>query len=276
MAQPSLESLRDYSVVASPWRGNDYGKVRLIAGYDALERDGSTTIGVEIRLKKGWITYWRMPGASGLPPILAFDGSRNLSEHAVSWPTPERIWISGDSAVGYASTIVLPVKVDANNNLRPIVVSLDMQFAVCREMCVPTRVRLNLAVPVRNNGAFVRKTIHYRKIKQALESALDSSGADVGLRIKDVSLSRVGADRVLEIELEDSVPLKRPDAFVFAPHGVRFGAPEVRMKDGERACLVRLAVFEAEDQELAQGDELSIIIVDGSRRISTLKKIGSN
>src|SRR5262249_2918823 len=66
------------------WDGDARSSVRLIAGTPA---PGATHVraGVELRLMRGWHTYWRYPGDSGVPPQFSFAGSRNVKHVDVLW-----------------------------------------------------------------------------------------------------------------------------------------------------------------------------------------------
>ena len=54
---------------ASAWDADVHAAARLIAG-SMIKTAGAAYLraGVEIRLDRGWKTYWRDPGDSGVPP----------------------------------------------------------------------------------------------------------------------------------------------------------------------------------------------------------------
>ncbi len=70
------------------WTGDEQAQVRLIAA--GIGADGRLAAGIEIMLEPGWRTYWRTPGAAGIPPAIDFSGSANLGAVEVSFPLPER------------------------------------------------------------------------------------------------------------------------------------------------------------------------------------------
>src|SRR5262249_18611557 len=63
----------------SAWDKTMHSAVRLIAA-SAARDGGQPTLraGIEIRLDKGWKTYWRYPGDSGVPPRFDFTRSENV------------------------------------------------------------------------------------------------------------------------------------------------------------------------------------------------------
>ena len=64
-------------------------------------------IGLQIRLKPGWKTYWRSPGVSGLPPSADLSKSSNLSSSIFYWPLPYRFSYYDIDVVGYSNEVIL-------------------------------------------------------------------------------------------------------------------------------------------------------------------------
>ncbi|HYP58178.1 MAG TPA: hypothetical protein VEQ35_07830, partial [Beijerinckia sp.] len=54
-------------------------------------RRGFYRTGVQILLAPGALTYWRVPGEAGVPPVFSFAGSENVARAEVLYPAPERI-----------------------------------------------------------------------------------------------------------------------------------------------------------------------------------------
>ena len=62
----------------SRWDGDDRSAARLIAGSSSDRTAPLWRAGIEIRLKRGWHTYWRYPGDAGVPPEFDFQRSKNV------------------------------------------------------------------------------------------------------------------------------------------------------------------------------------------------------
>ena len=68
--------------------------------------------GIEIRSHKGWKTYWRYPGDSGVPPRFSTSCAReNVKAIAVKWPAPHRFSDDGGQSIGYKDHVILPLSV---------------------------------------------------------------------------------------------------------------------------------------------------------------------
>jgi DsbC/DsbD-like thiol-disulfide interchange protein len=127
------------------WDGDARSSVRLIAG---TPKAGAPYLraGVELRLLRGWHTYWRYPGDSGVPPQFSFAGSRNVKNVQVLWPAPERMADGGGISIGYSNSIVFPLHVIPQEAGKPVSLRLHMQYAICEKLCVPAEGRAELTL----------------------------------------------------------------------------------------------------------------------------------
>jgi len=129
---------------ASDWVDHDYAKVRLVSAQTELG-DGSLMLGVEIALAKGWKTYWRYPGDSGLPPRFDWSGSQNLKSAEPLWPAPEK-FTKPDTTYGYKQHVILPLKVEAADEDEPLNLSLTFNYGFCDDICVPAEAVFNMTL----------------------------------------------------------------------------------------------------------------------------------
>jgi len=127
------------------WDGDARSGVRLIAG---TPKAGVQYLraGVEVRLMRGWHTYWRYPGDAGVPPQFSFAGSRNVKHVEVLWPAPERMADAGGISIGYTSGVVFPLRVIPQEAGKPVALRLHLQYAICEKLCVPAEGRAELTL----------------------------------------------------------------------------------------------------------------------------------
>jgi DsbC/DsbD-like thiol-disulfide interchange protein len=138
---------------ASGWDRGLRSAVRLIAASAATE-GGETALraGVEIKLDKGWKTYWRYPGDSGIPPRFDFKRSQNVKTIAVRWPAPHRFSDEGGQSIGYKDHVILPLSIVPADPSKPVMLRLDLDYAICEKLCVPAEGKAELAL-TRNRTA---------------------------------------------------------------------------------------------------------------------------
>jgi DsbC/DsbD-like thiol-disulfide interchange protein len=135
------------SAFESAWAKTDKADVRLLS---AGARDGTASIraGVEIRMARGWHTYWRYPGDAGIPPRFDWSGSSNLAAAEILWPAPTRIAVEGGiESIGYKDGVVLPVVIRPTDATKPVALRLKVDFGVCEKICIPASAKLTLDVP---------------------------------------------------------------------------------------------------------------------------------
>lgn len=120
---------------ASPWQRDAHSAVRLLAG----SRSGNVLLGgIAIQLEPGWKTYWRMPGDSGVPPRFDFSKSDNVETVTVLWPAPAKFADgAGGFSLGYKKQVLLPLRIVAKNNDKPVTLRAHISYAVCDKLCIP-------------------------------------------------------------------------------------------------------------------------------------------
>jgi DsbC/DsbD-like thiol-disulfide interchange protein len=147
LALPAPASAGD-APLASDWVDGHKSRTRLSAGATQMDSaPGQLYAFVEINLAEGWKTYWRSPGDSGIPPRFEFAKSKNLGSATVLYPAPKRIDDKGEIIIGYTGTVIFPVALKPVDPAQPIELAADVQFGMCKDICVPTEAALTLTVP---------------------------------------------------------------------------------------------------------------------------------
>jgi len=139
---------------ASNWDSDLNSAMRLLAG--GASEDGGVTVlraGIELQLKPGWKTYWRYPGDSGIPPRFDFSGSSNVVSTLVAWPAPKRFADGSGMSIGYERGVIFPVRVVPQDPAKPVLLRLKIDYAVCRDLCVPAAGQGELTLE-RGKGSF--------------------------------------------------------------------------------------------------------------------------
>ena len=138
---------------ASTWASGQKSSLRLIAAGGGPPQSFYRA-GIEIRLDPGALTYWRMPGGAGVPPVFSFESSANVSDIEVSYPAPTRIDEDGTEAFGYRDRVIFPVRVSPKDASRPVLLVLNVSYAVCSRICLPAKAEARLTLlPAPEAGA---------------------------------------------------------------------------------------------------------------------------
>ena len=97
---------------------------------------------LHLTLAPHWKTYWRAPGAAGIPPQFDWSGSQNVRSVALHWPSPQVITLNGMQSIGYLDQLVLPLEVVARDPSKPVELRLDMALGICKDICMPAALSL--------------------------------------------------------------------------------------------------------------------------------------
>ena len=136
----------------SPWVKENFSKVRLVSGTVGGADKDQLLAGVQIRLEPGWKTYWRTPGDSGVPPSFDWSGSKNLKAAQVLYPAPHRFADASGTAIGYEDEVVFPVKITPEREGEPVEIKLNVDYGLCKTLCIPNQASLSLDLPPHTLG----------------------------------------------------------------------------------------------------------------------------
>src|SRR3984893_1666595 len=133
---------------ASPWDGSARAAGRLIAaGPSKAPPAGALRAGIEVRLGAGGKTYWWYAGDSGVPPRFRFDRSDNVADVAVSFPAPHGFNDESGESIGYKTGVILPLQVMPRDPAKTVLLRLDLDYAICSNLCVPVTAKAELPLP---------------------------------------------------------------------------------------------------------------------------------
>ncbi|HEY0835010.1 MAG TPA: protein-disulfide reductase DsbD domain-containing protein, partial [Azospirillum sp.] len=191
-------------------------EARLMSAVEGTGDLAGVPLALEVRLDKGWKTYWRSPGDAGLPPRVEWAGSANLKQAELAYPAPHRMTLLGIETIGYDGAVTFPILAVPQEPGRPMDVKAGLDLLVCSEICVPQRVDVALTLPAgpATPGPEANAVSRARNM-------VPGDGRAAGLEIRAV---RTQAN-VLEVEATAREPFGTPDLFVETDPPVIFKAP---------------------------------------------------
>jgi DsbC/DsbD-like thiol-disulfide interchange protein len=251
---------------ASGWTQGHSSRVRLIAGGGPPE---ALLAGIQIELDAGFKTYWRSPGEAGLPPAFDWSKSVNVEGVEVLWPAPSRFEDPGGIVYGYGGSVLLPVRVRAQDPAKPVSLAVKLDYGVCKDICIPAGAELMLTLP--------------KSATPALLSALDGALARVPRRqplgaegpLSVLSAAPTSADGKPRLAVSVRAPAgSRPSLFVEPPENWFLLAPieptAGAADSGTRTFLVELLERPAD----ASGPiEVRFTLVAGDKAIETTARL---
>ena len=130
-------------------------KASLVAETDAARPGQPLTVGIRLEMEKGWHTYWRNPGDSGLPTRVKWDLPAGFAAGEIRWPHPIRFSTGPLVSYGYEHEVLLPVeiRVPAAVALSEVRIAARVDWLECQEACLPGRADVSLTLPVRSSAS---------------------------------------------------------------------------------------------------------------------------
>jgi len=241
------------AAATSAWADLGGGKARLVADFDPSSN--KIIGGIEVKLDKGWSTYWRYPGSTGIPPLFDFSSSQNISFGDVEFPTPG-LQQSGDAHyAGYKNTVTFPFSGDVSAGRLPSL-NVDMLIGVCEEICIPAKANITIASDqFLQSDPVAKRILSFAKLKMPKKLTSEEASLDM------VRLS----DKILEVSLA-SLPgdNSRPNLFVEGPYDW-YLTPATFSRENDGRLIFHLDLTNIPKEEKISGAKLKLTFVSGSK-----------
>jgi DsbC/DsbD-like thiol-disulfide interchange protein len=88
-----------------------------------------------------------------VPPQFDFGESQNVKSVEVLWPAPQRLVEGGGVSIGYASDLIIPLRVVPKDAGKPVALRLKLDYAICEKLCVPAEAKAELVLTKGAKGA---------------------------------------------------------------------------------------------------------------------------
>ncbi len=260
------------SNTASPWLQKFHSKTRLVAGkLPNSSGKEQLVVGIHLTLDWGWKTYWRSPGDAGIPPGFRWNGSTNLKSATVLWPAPIRFADPAGSSIGYKGEVVLPVLLEPEDPTQPVNVKLQLDYAICKDICAPAESKMTLAVL----PSAANKSPHLDLISRFMSRVPAKMGEGKGQlpRVKAFAADVTSSKPHLSVEALFAPGAGSTDLFVEGPPELYIPLPKQveTMPDGRVRYHVELDA-EAGVKTL-KGQELTFTLVSDKGQSETRKTV---
>ncbi len=216
--------LQPASAASSDWARSQGGDVRIVAVPPLA--DGTIPAVLDIRLKPGWKTYWREPGASGIPPQVTVDPATGITFAGLRFPVPKTFDDGIVRYTGYDRSVALPMLLRQAEPGSAADLRASVFLGICKDICIPVQADLTLSLPV----GTAANPLEQARIDDAIAALPGAPAADL-----KVTATRVDA-AAKKLEIAFVAPGgKAADAEIFlaGPAGFSFSKPTIhRSADG--------------------------------------------
>ena len=135
-----------------------HAKASLITNLQSSSQE-SFYVGVRLQMQDGWHTYWENPGDSGSPFNATWTTDAGVIVENVSWPTPQTIPYPPLMTYGYEGDIIFPFQVFRSLDTELTEISLDFDFLICADICVPEQAKLTLDLTTASSSDLLDQAI---------------------------------------------------------------------------------------------------------------------
>jgi len=214
--------------------------------------------GVEIKLRKGWKTYWRTPG-DGIGPRFGWTGSRNVAATQVLWPAPRYFRDAAGEYNGYEDHVVFPVLIAPREAGAPVRLSLSLEYAVCADICVPISATLSSTLTVEAPKA--KREAVMAAVERTPLRADESGRCLEGPAFADMDANLEGQTPYLEITIAHPESAPPSDLFIESEDGAWLPHPKAQGNSDARRTDYRLDLAETSDPKALAGQTVTLTAV---------------
>jgi DsbC/DsbD-like thiol-disulfide interchange protein len=246
----------------SAWAENDGGRMRLVAL--APDAAGKIRAALQIEPKPGWITYWKEPGNSGIPPQITITPESGVSLDAIAYPVPKHFFKGGIEDIAYDAPVTLPLSLTAAGK-GPVAIDAAAFIGICKDICIPFQANFQLKL-----GPAIQSHPQEEAILQAADASLPKPPSqDFGVTAHAMSPDRKTLSLTLALPGEGPSEGKAaPDIIVTGPSGHAFTKQIGGKRDGA-TFKVDVAIGKLPENYDISGKRWGVLVIDGERAMET-------
>lgn len=242
----------------SAWADNEGGRMRLVAL--APDARGKIRAALQIEPKPGWITYWKEPGNSGIPPQITIAAASGVTLDAIAYPVPKHFFNGAIEDIAYDAPVTLPLSLTAAGK-GPVTIDAAAFIGICKDICIPFQANLQLKL-----GPAIQSHPQEEAILQAADASLPkppSQDFDVTAHAMSPDRKTLALDLVLPGEGKAA-----PDIIVTGPSGYAFTKQIGGKRDGA-TFKVDISIGKLPKDYDVSGKQWSVLVIDGARAMET-------
>lgn len=226
----------------------------------APDMDGNLRGALRFDLKPGWKTYWRDPGASGIPPsVNPLDTSGTVKSVEILYPVPHWIEASYGDWAGYSEPVSFPLVFETAELPPSGEVALSVFAGICADVCIPVigNITAHFSMSVSNakammavNGAFASLP---SKPDAALNIAAVEPQADGSLQvaIDTAAAGKLDHDHALFVHAEvpqtgRTISMTRPNPVSVDENHAVYSLAPARPLTADEPIMLHMTVVGAE------------------------------
>ncbi len=237
------------------WQDEDMARARLISSQTATNNEKTVLLGFQIELKKGWKTYWRTPGDSGLPPVFEWAGSQNIETAKIKWPRPDGFDSFGLHTWGYSDEILLPIQISVKDPEKPLTANLKVSYGVCEKVCVPIQQEFSVHLKAQQSEQTEHSSIIAQYEDRVPKSLTESTSVN-HLRITEQG------ENLIHVLAHSKTAFSNPDIILEGENGDFFEVRNVQLSGDGLSVVFGIGVDAVDRSAPLAGRKLTVTLLD--------------
>ena len=234
----------------SPWIKKNGIEARLVLARDAKQHFA----GVEIIIQPGWHTYWRYPGASGIPPTFDFSSSQKIKAQTPVFPAPYFFDDGAGGFFGYEGLTGFVVPFVLENPGEGGQVSLNLKLGICRDVCLP--VEFSFELPV---------VPDHLKTPDELDTIRAIMNKKAAAPSTELAIDKLSYDGAVLQFVVVGTNLENPQIMAIPGPDYVFGTPHISARHPS-SFLIEMPAWSVLDQTMI-GRIVEVVVRDGDRAV---------
>src|SRR5207245_11747845 len=113
-------------------------QARLVMSFESARPGETVMAGVLLHMDKGWHTYWRNSGGSGMPTTIDWQLPAGVSAGSIQWPVPEKLPDKELTTYIYENEVLLlvPLKLASDAPAGTHDLKAQVSWLECEVLCV--------------------------------------------------------------------------------------------------------------------------------------------
>ena len=221
--------------------------ISLVADVKSIQPGSQFSLGLVMKMQKGWHTYWKNSGEAGLPTQIRWTLSEGITAGEIRWPLPHKYDENGEVLTyGYETENMLLVDFTTTQALAAgstVTLKADVNWLECEYLCIPGSGVVELMLPVLTE-----------KPKRANEALFNGYKAQIPQpysSLKDLAVATAARDGAVEIKISARTGKRfvvmndvSPDFYPELFEEVANGRTEVVASSSEATLKIPLSSYE--------------------------------
>lgn len=222
---------------------------------------GSIRAALQIEPKPGWITYWREPGNSGIPPQVTVAQGSDIRLERIDFPVPKNLSNGKVEDIGYDAPVTLPLTFIAAEPGKSAKIEATAFIGICKDICIPFQAEFSLTLAPVSQSLPEEETI----LRTATAALPEAPSGDFA--VQGHTLSSDGKQLSLQLTVPENGS-GLPEVIVTGPSGHAFSKQENGRRDGKQ-LETSIAIGKLPKNYDIHGKTWGLLVIDGKRAMET-------